>query len=72
MNSFVLLAYESLAASRTPLQRLLAYLNFTLRFRRFNLLVKTKKKDFYELWQQQKQLKTMEISEAKPDTFHEG
>ena len=30
MRSFVLLAYASLVASRTLLQRLLAYLNFTL------------------------------------------
>ena len=30
MDSFVLLAYASLAASRTLLQRLLACLNFTL------------------------------------------
>ena len=30
MNSFVLLAYASLAASRTLLQQLLAYLDFTL------------------------------------------
>ena len=30
MDFFVLLAYASLAASRTLLQRLLAYLNFTL------------------------------------------
>ena len=41
IDSFVLLAYVSLAASRTLLQQLLAYLNF--RFRRFILLVKTKK-----------------------------
>ena len=31
MDSFVLLAYASLAASRTYLQQLLAYLNFTLK-----------------------------------------
>ena len=30
MDSFILVAYASLAASRTLLQRLLAYLNFTL------------------------------------------
>ena len=30
LDSLVLLAYASLAASRTLLQRLLAYLNFTL------------------------------------------
>ena len=30
MNSFILVAYASLAASRTFLQRLLACLNFTL------------------------------------------
>ena len=31
-----------------------------------------KKCDFYELWQQQKQLKTMEMSEAWPNTYNEG
>ena len=31
-----------------------------------------KKKDFYELWQQCKQLKTMEMSEAWHDSFDEG
>ena len=28
--------------------------------------------DFYELWQQHKQLKTMEMSEVWPDTYEEG
>ena len=41
MDSFVLLAYASLAASRILLQQLLACLNF--RSRRFILLVQTKK-----------------------------
>ena len=43
MDSFVLVAYASLAASRTLQQRLLACLNFILDFRRFILLVQTKK-----------------------------
>ena len=30
------------------------------------------KKWFLELWQQLKQLKTMEMSEAWPDTYNEG
>ena len=30
------------------------------------------KNDFYELWQQHKQLKTMGMSEAWPDIFYEG
>ena len=43
-----------------------------LRFRRFILLVQTKKKsDFYELWQQYKLMRTMEISEVLPDTYDE-
>ena len=42
MNSFVLLAYASLAASRTLLQWLLACLNFTLESEDF-LLVQSKK-----------------------------
>ena len=37
MDSFVLLAYASLAASRTLFQRLLACLNFTLESQDFSL-----------------------------------
>ena len=68
MNSFVLLAYASLVASRTLLQELLACLNFYLDS------VGTKEKiDFYELWQQYKLLKTTEMSEVWSDaTFDEG
>ena len=43
MDSFVLLAYASLAASRTLLQRLLAWLNPYFRIRRFIYLVQRKK-----------------------------
>ena len=43
MDSFVLLAYASLAASRTLLQRLLAFLNFTLESEDFSLWYKRKK-----------------------------
>ena len=42
------------------------------RIQKFLLLVQMKKSDFYEIKQHQKQLKTMEISEAWPDTFDEG
>ena len=61
MNSFVLLAYASLAASRTLFQRFLACLNFTLESEDLSY---TKKIDFYELWQRYKKLKTMEMKEA--------
>ena len=71
MDSFVLLAYASLAASRTLLQRLLACLNFTLESEDFSLWYK-QKSDFYELWQQHKQLKTAAMSEGWPDSFDEG
>ena len=43
MNSFVLLAYVSLAALRTLLQRLLACLSFTLESEEFSLQYKRKK-----------------------------
>ena len=43
MDSFVLLPYASLAASRTLLQRLLACLNFTLESEDFSLWYKQKK-----------------------------
>ena len=65
MDSFVLLAYASLAASRTLLQRLIACLNFTLESKDFYFLFGTsEKRDFNELWQQHKQLKTVEMNEA--------
>ena len=65
----VLLAYASLAASRTLLQQLLVCPNFPLYSEDFILLVKNNKSDSHELSQQHKQLKTMEMSEAWPDTF---
>ena len=65
MDSFVLLGYASFAASRTFLQQLLASLNLRIRF---ILSLQTKKSEFYELWQQHKQLKTM----AWPDISYEG
>ena len=43
MDSFLLLAYVSFAASRTLLQRLLACLNFTLESEDFSLWYKRKK-----------------------------
>ena len=63
MDSFVLLAYASLAASRTLLQWLLACLKFTLEAKDSSFWYK-KESDFYELWQQHKKLKTMEMSDA--------
>ena len=71
MESFVLLAYASFAASRTLLQRLLACVNFTSESEDLTFWYK-KKNDFYELWQEQKQLKTMEMSKAWPVIFYEG
>ena len=63
MDSFALLACASLAASRTLLQWLLAYLKFTLEAEYLSIWYK-QRSDFYELWQQQKLLKIMEMSEA--------
>ena len=62
MDSFVLLAYASLAASITLSQQLLACLNFSLDSE--DLSFWYKESDFYELWQQHKQLKVMEMSET--------
>ena len=71
MESFVLLTYASLAASRNLLQWLIACPNFTLDSE--DLFCSCKQKsDFYELWQQHNQLKTMGLSEAWPDIYDEG
>ena len=52
-GSFVLLAYASLTASKTLLQRLLACLNFILDSEDLSFWHK-RKSDFCELWQQHK------------------
>ena len=70
MYSFVLVAYSSLATSRTLLQKLPACLNFTLDSKDLRCWYK-QKSDFYEVWQEHKQLKTMEICEVWPDTYDE-
>ena len=53
IDSFALLAYASLAASRTLLQWLLACLKFTLEAEDLFFCEKWQS-DFYELWQQHK------------------
>ena len=49
---------------------MLAYLNFTL-VQKINSAGDYEKTNFYELWQQQKQLKTREMREAWPDIYNE-
>ena len=71
MVSFFFLAYANSTASRTLLQQLLACLKLTLDSEDLSFWYK-RKSDLYELWQQQKQLETMEMSEAWTDTFDEG
>ena len=72
MDSFALLAYASLADLRTLLQRLLAYLNFTLESEIYPFAT-NENNDFYGLWQQHKKLKTMEMMDvAWPDIFYTG
>ena len=49
---------------RNPFAMITSLSELYFRFRRFILLVQTKKSDFYGLWQQHKLLKTMEMSEV--------
>ena len=67
MDSFVLLVYVSLAASRTFSQQLLVCLNFVLDSDLFYWY--KQKCDFYQLWQQHKHLKASEMSKAWPETY---
>ena len=54
------------------LQRLLACLNFTLNSEDLFSLYKVKTSDLYDLWQQYKQMRTIEMSEIWPDIYDEG
>ena len=69
-ESFVLLAYASLAASRKLMQWLLACVNLNLDSED-NVGAK-ENSDFYELTQQHKQMKTMEMSQVWPDIYKEN
>ena len=60
MELFILLAYASLA---TLLQQLVSCMNLTLDTKDLFCCYKHKN-DFYEQWQQHKQLKTMEMDMA--------
>ena len=71
MDSFVLLAYASFAASGTLLQELLACMTFSLESEDLSFGTK-EKSDLYELWQPQKQLKTLDMNEVWVDIFYEG
>ena len=61
IDSFTLVGYANLAASRTLLQQLLACLNFTQKIYHVGT---NEEKNFHKLWQQHKLLKTMEMSEV--------
>ena len=63
IDPFVFLPYASLVASRTLFVIITSLSELYFRLRIFALLVQTKKGDFCELWQQHRQLKTMEMSE---------
>ena len=54
------------------LQRLLACLNFTLNSEDLFSLYKVKTSDLYDLWQQYKQMRTIEMSEIWPDIYDKG
>ena len=71
MNSFALLPYATFAVSRTFLQQLLTCLNFAFYSEVYSVDT-SKKSDLDELWQLHKQLKTMEMNDALPDTHDEG
>ena len=66
VDSFVLLAYANLASSRTLLPQLLVRLNFTLEAEdlSFHLSFTNEGSDFYELWQQHRKFKTIEMNDA--------
>ena len=49
---------------KNSLAKITRLLELYFRHKSFILLVQTKKSNFYKLWQQQKQLKTMKMSEA--------
>ena len=61
-DSFDCQILESLTASKTFSQQLLACLNFTLDVNIYSVGT-DERSDFYELWLQHNQLKTMEMDE---------
>ena len=67
MESFVLFnSICKFGIFKNPFAMVTCLSDIYFRLRRFLLLVKTKKSNFYELWQQHRQLKTIEMTEAWP------
>ena len=63
IDSFVLLVYASLAASRTLFATITSLYKLYFKIQIF-FVSTNEKSDFYELWQQHKLLKIMEVSEV--------
>ena len=72
MESFLLLAYASLAALRITLQGLLASLNFTLDSENLFFWYKQKKWFLWTMAAARAAEMTMGMSEAWPDIYNEG
>ena len=66
----VLLTYAIFAASSTLLQKSIACLNITVQ--KIYSTGTNKKNDFYQLWEQHKQLKAIEMIEFWSDIYNEG
>ena len=64
INSFVLLAYASLAASRTLFATITSLYKLYFKIQKIFFVSTNEKSDFYELWQQHMLLKTMEVNEV--------
>ena len=63
MDSFVKIGICKFGSFKNPFATITSLSELSFRFRRATLLVQMKS-DLYELWQQHKQLKTMEMSKA--------
>ena len=62
---FYFISIRNFGSFKNPFAMITTLFELYFRIRRFILLVQMKKKsDFYELWLQHNQLKTMEMSEA--------
>ena len=71
MDCFVLLAYASLKL-KEPFCNDYYPVWTLLQIKKIYSVGTKKKSDFFELWQLHKQLKTMEMSQAWPNTFDKG
>ena len=72
IDFFCFISICKFGSFKTPFTTITSLPELYFSLKRLILLVQIKKSDFYEIWQQHKQLVIMEMSDTWPDIYNKG